>query len=77
MHPQARAAILARAEALALDPRPRGAAPLRGRLGGLYRIRVGDYRVAYHVDDGEGVVTVVAVGPRGGFYESMRHGRGR
>jgi mRNA interferase RelE/StbE len=34
-----------------------------------YRLRVGDWRAVFLVDDGEMVVTVVKVGARGGVYE--------
>ncbi|MFI6578991.1 type II toxin-antitoxin system RelE/ParE family toxin [Nocardiopsis sp. NPDC050513] len=52
--------------ALADDPRPSGCKKLRG--GGGYRIRVGDYRVIYDVDDGVVTVTVTDAGARGGIY---------
>jgi mRNA interferase RelE/StbE len=35
---------------LAQDPRPAGAKKLSGETG--YRVRVGDYRVLYEIDDG-------------------------
>jgi mRNA interferase RelE/StbE len=41
------------------DPRPRGCRKLRGLEG--WRIRVGDWRVIYHIDDEERVVAVVAI----------------
>jgi len=41
------------------DPRPRRCRKLRGLEG--WRIRVGDWRVIYHIDDEERVVTVVAI----------------
>ena len=40
---------------------------LQGREG--YRLRVGDYRVIYTMDNGQLIITVVAVGPRGGIYD--------
>ena len=46
--------------ALAGDPRPHDSRKLRGREG--LRIRVGDYRVIYQVDDDQRAVTVVQVG---------------
>ena len=51
-------------DALAEDPRPQGSRKLSGREG--YRIRVGDYRVLYDVDDAERTVT--RVGHRGSIY---------
>ncbi|MFI9537144.1 type II toxin-antitoxin system RelE/ParE family toxin [Nocardia fusca] len=52
---------------LKLDARPNGCVKLGGGLG--YRIRVGDYRVVYTVDDGEDVITVTKVGNRGHIYQ--------
>ncbi len=52
---------------LAEDPRPAIASrKLRGREG--YRLRVGDYRVIYDIDDEEEVVSVLNVGHRQGIY---------
>ncbi len=36
---------------------------------GLYRLRVGDYRVIYTVNNGELVVYVIDVGNRGDIYK--------
>lgn len=52
---------------LADDPRPDGCKKLKARDG--YRIRVGDYRVVYTVDDGQITVVVVKVGARGDVYD--------
>ncbi|WP_159768482.1 type II toxin-antitoxin system RelE family toxin [Streptomyces sp. HM190] len=38
---------------------------------GLYRLRVGSYRVAYQVNDGELVVLVVKVGDRRDVYRNL------
>ena len=54
-------------EALADDPRPPGCRKLSGRKD-EWRIRVGNWRVIYRVEDGRLVVVVVAVGVRGGVY---------
>ena len=48
------------------NPRPRGARKLSGR--DEYRLRVGDYRVLYAIDDKTCLVTVFAVGQRGEVY---------
>ncbi|WUH93365.1 type II toxin-antitoxin system RelE/ParE family toxin [Streptomyces sp. NBC_00433] len=37
----------------------------------LFRLRVGDFRVAYRVDDGELVVLVVRVGHRRDVYRNL------
>ena len=46
--------------ALANDPRPSGCKKLRGQAG-IWRIRIGTYRVLYKVDDAQNQVTVVGV----------------
>lgn len=51
---------------LAQDPRPRGCQKLSGRDG--WRIRVGDYRVIYEIDDPQQTVTVLHVGHRRDVY---------
>ena len=53
--------------ALAAAPRPHGCLKLSGSAD-LYRIRVGDYRVIYRVEDRVLVVLVVRVGHRGDVY---------
>jgi mRNA interferase RelE/StbE len=53
-------------EGLAEDPRPAGCRKLRDREG--WRIRVGDYRVLYQIEEGRLVVVVVRVGHRKDVY---------
>lgn len=48
-------------------PRPANMTALRGLRGG-YRIRVGDYRVVYTVDDGRVLVVVIDIGHRREIY---------
>lgn len=52
---------------LASEPRPAGAEKLAGRTN-LYRVRQGNYRVIYSVDDSLRVVDVVKVGHRRDVY---------
>ena len=52
---------------LALDPRPPASRPLRGRPG--YRLRVGDYRIIYTIDDGVLLIVVVTLGHRRDVYQ--------
>jgi mRNA interferase RelE/StbE len=59
--------IVTRIRSLARDPRPFGVEKLSGK-GGLYRIRVGRYRVVYSVGDAGRVVLVVRVGHRKDVY---------
>lgn len=51
---------------LALNPRPPAARALRGRPG--LRVRVGDYRIVYTVEDDVLLVVVVAIGHRREVY---------
>ena len=51
---------------LAQDPRPPGCLKLTGRDG--WRIRIGDYRVVYEIDDSGRTVTVLHVGHRRDVY---------
>lgn len=50
-----------------MDPRPPASRPLRGRDG--YRVRVGDYRILYAVQDDVLRVIVVTLGHRRDVYE--------
>jgi mRNA interferase RelE/StbE len=52
---------------LAENPRPPGARALRGRDG--FRVRVGDYRILYTIDDGVLLIVVVTLGHRRDVYE--------
>lgn len=52
---------------LAANPRPPGAIALRGRDG--LRIRVGDYRILYTVQDRVLLVVVVTLGHRREVYD--------
>ena len=59
--------LVARIEALAGDPRPPGCEKLAGHSD-RYRVRQGNYRVVYSVDDAQCVVLVVKVGHRREVY---------
>jgi mRNA interferase RelE/StbE len=54
-------------DGLATNPRPRGAVKLAGE-DGLWRIRAGDYRVIYSVQDGALLVLVIRIGHRREVY---------
>ncbi len=51
---------------LSAQPRPPGSRKLTGREG--WRIRVGDYRVIYEIDDSLRQVTVLDIGNRRDIY---------
>nr|WP_198428762.1 type II toxin-antitoxin system RelE/ParE family toxin [Nocardia bovistercoris] len=48
------------------DPRPRGAKKLVGQSD--WRIRIGQYRIVYEIDDDEQVVTIMTVAKRSDAY---------
>lgn len=62
--------VQAAIEALAEQPRPHGVIALH-ELPGAYRIRVGDYRVIYTIDDGRLIVLVVDLGHRREIYRDL------
>lgn len=51
---------------LAQDPRPPGSKKLKGRPA--WRIRQGDYRVIYEIQDRQLIIIVLEVGPRKDIY---------
>ena len=59
--------VLRRIEALAAAPRPSGCKKLEGS-DNLWRIRIGDWRVIYAIDDGKRLVDVSAVRHRRDAY---------
>jgi len=63
----ARQRIAVSIRALADNPRPFGCVKLEGKETG-YRIRVGDDRVVYHIDDSALRVTVVKIAHRREVY---------
>ena len=54
-------------DGLAVNPRPPGCKPLHG-LRGAYRVRVGDFRVLYQIEDDRLLVLVTDIGARGQIY---------
>jgi len=53
--------------ALGDDPRPDGCIKMKCNAE-EWRVRVGDWRIAYRIEDQRLVVLVVRVAPRGGVY---------
>jgi len=62
-------AVIEAIKGLAKTPRPKGVEKVK--TTGLWRIRQGDYRVIYAVDDNERLVTVVRVGHRREIYRAF------
>jgi mRNA interferase RelE/StbE len=59
----------ARLRSLADQPRPPGVRHLQGSP--FWRLRVGDYRVIYTIDDAQQVVTIARVRHRGDVYRGL------
>jgi mRNA interferase RelE/StbE len=57
-------------DGLAGNPRPEGCKKLEG-YDNLYRIRVGDWRISYAIEDDQLIVLVIEVAPRGGAYRKL------
>jgi len=58
-------------DAMKDNPRPQGCRKLMGR-GDFYRIRVGDYRVVYQIEDEVLLILIVRIGDRKEIYEIIR-----
>lgn len=55
-------------DALADDPRPPGCLKVKGEES-LWRIRVGDWRIGYEINDSAREVTVIRIAHRSEFYD--------
>ncbi len=66
-HKKDRQRIVSRIAALASEPRPAGSEKLAGAEG-RYRLRQGQFRIVYAVDDATRTVEVVKVGHRREIY---------
>ena len=60
--------IVQKIAALADNPRPTGVQMLKGE-DRYYRIRQGDWRIIYEVDDRGGTITIIKIGHRREVYE--------
>jgi len=56
--------------ALAKNPRPAGCKKLSG-FDNLYRVRVGDWRISYAIEDERLVILVLEIAPRGDAYRNL------
>ncbi len=63
-----RGRVVARIQALAKDPRPVGAEKLSGQE--RYRVRQGDYRILYEIEDQILRIIVVKIGHRRDVYRA-------
>ena len=64
-----RGRIVKRIDSLAADPRPANATKLVGT--DAWRVRQGDYRIVYVIDDAVRVLTVTRIAHRSNVYKEM------
>jgi mRNA interferase RelE/StbE len=60
-----------RIQSLADHPRPHGSIPLKGTNRSLWRLRVGDFRVLYKIEDDRLIVIVIDIGNRRDVYRGL------
>ena len=56
-------------DSLATNPRPAGCKKLKGRKN-EYRVRLGNYRVIYSIEDKALIISVISLGHRRDAYDS-------
>jgi mRNA interferase RelE/StbE len=56
---------------LSINPRPHGVEKLEGKRDSFYRLRVGDYRILYEIQDEILLILVIKVGHRREVYRRM------
>ena len=61
--------ILTAIEGLADEPRPAGVKKLKGKGESLWRIRVGDYRIVYLIEDSIKLIDIRKIGDRKEIYD--------
>jgi mRNA interferase RelE/StbE len=62
-------AVIEAVKSLADTPRPKGVEKIK--TAGLWRVRQGDYRIVYSIDDSQKTVIVVRIGHRREIYRSL------
>ena len=62
-------AVLEAVRNLISTPRPKGVEKIKS--AGLWRIRQGDYRIVYGIDDDRKMVTILRIGHRREIYRSL------
>ncbi len=72
LHRDAQKRIGRKIDSLSINPRPHGVEKLEGKRGSFYRLRVGDYRILYEIQDEILLVLVIKVGHRREVYRRMR-----
>lgn len=68
LSPLVRSRVAEAIQSLADQPRPPGVKKLSGKLTGVWRIRIGDYRLLYDIDDKAGKVVLLNLDHRRQIY---------
>jgi mRNA interferase RelE/StbE len=61
--------VYAKSKELESNPRPVGCKKLVGEKEDLWRVRVGDYRIIYTIDDRVFIIDIRRIGHRKGIYD--------
>jgi len=61
--------IFPKIKSLSINPRPEGCKKLKGESESLCRIRVGDYRIIYIIDDLIEIVGIRRIAPQRDIYQ--------
>ena len=56
-------------DSLANNPRPIGVKKLKGTEESLYRIRIGDYRIIYSIEEEIKIIDIIRIGHRKDIYK--------
>jgi mRNA interferase RelE/StbE len=70
LEPRTQLRVVRKIEALADDPRPPGVKPLSAE-DRIYRLRAGDLRILYQINDKVLLILVVAIGHRRDVYRRL------
>ena len=54
---------------LAYDPIPHGVKSLKGKYKEFYRIRQGNYKIVYQINNGQLIITIIRIGDRKDVYQ--------
>ena len=68
LSPMLQPRVLKALQKISDDPRPAGSKKLQGRPAGAWRVRIGDYRLIYDIDDKAKTVVLIDLGPRRNIY---------
>ena len=62
-------AVIEAIKELARTPRPKGVEKIKS--AGLWRVRQGDYRIVYNIDDSQKIATILRIGHRREIYRAL------